>query len=238
MQDDLISAMTQEVKEEVINNYLYERRLIEQQISYVKEIADHAAQLQEMLFKRFARMYNLLPKPEFINEFVFLLGLKEAPFNDRIADEPEYRKDVLFIKVRGLTDRSKFKKLLLEAYRRLCNWNNKYLEAYRNLLEECKAVNHNLKKFEDNYDLLSILNFLKGMDLEEITKKHFMGDNFAPEEMASIEKTLRFKPVSIKQFNLIPPPDLPELTDIQTQIASLANSVYDQYSNNMKTLIR
>jgi hypothetical protein len=238
MQDDLISAMTQEVKAEVVNNYLYERRLIEEQISYVKELADHAAQLQEMLFKRFARMYNLLPKPEFINEFVFLLGLKEAPFNDRIADEPEYRKDVLFIKVRGLTDRSKFKKLLLEAYRRLCNWNNKYLEAYRNLLEECKAVNHNLKKFEDNYDLLSILNFLKGMDLEEITKKHFMGDNFAPEEMASIEKTLRFKPVSIKEFNLIPPPDLPELTDVQKQIASLANSVYDQYGNNMKTLIR
>ena len=238
MQDDLISAMTQEVKAEVINNYLYERRLIEEQITYVKELADHAAQLQEMLFKRFARMYNLLPKPEFINEFVFLLGLKEAPFKDRIADEPEYRKDVLFIKVRGLTDRSKFKKVLLEAYRRLCNWNNKYLEAYRNLIEECKAVNHNLKKFEDNHDLLTILNFLKGMDLEEITKKHFMGDNFAPEEMASIEKTLRFKPVSIKQFNLIPPPGLPELTDVRNQIASLANSVYDQFSNNMKTLIR
>ena len=238
MQDDLISAMTQEVKEEVINNYLYERRLIEQQISYVKEIADHAAQLQEMLFKRFARMYDLLLKAEFINEFAFLLGLKEAPFKDQIADEPEYRKDVLLIKARGLTDRSKFKKLLLEAYRRLCNWNNKYLEAYRNLIEECEAVNHNLKKFEEKHDLLTILNFLKGMDIEAIAKKHFMGDNFAPEEIASIEKTLRFKPVSIKQFKLIPPPDLPELTDVRNQIASLANSVYDQYSNKMKTLIR
>lgn len=238
MQDDLISAMTQEVKEEVINNYLYERRLIEQQISYVKEIADHAAQLQEMLFKRFARMYDLLLNPEFINKFMLLLGLKEAPFKDRIADQPEYRKDVLFIKVRGLTDRSKFKKLLLEAYRRLCKWNNKYLEAYRNLIEECEAVNHNLKKFEDNHDLLTILNFLKGMNLEEITKKHFMGDNFAPEEIASIEKTLRFKRVGIKQFNLIPPPSLPELADVRNQIASLANSVYDQYSDNMKTLIR
>ena len=110
--------------------------------------------------------------PEFINKFMLLLGLKEAPFKDRIADQPEYRKDVLFIKVRGLTDRSKFKKLLLEAYRRLCKWNNKYLEAYRNLIEECEAVNHNLKKFEDNHDLLTILNFLKGMNLEEITKKH------------------------------------------------------------------
>ena len=238
MTDDLISAMTQEVKAEVINNYLYERRLIEEQISYVKEVADHAAQLQEMLFKRFARMYNLLPKPEFINEFVFLLGLKEIPFKERIADDFAYRKDVLFIKVRGLTDRLKFKKLFLESYTRLCTWNNKYLEAYRNLMDECKAVNHNLKKFEDNHDLLTILNFLKGMDLEEVTKKHFMGDNFAPEEIASVEKTLRFKPVGIKQFNLIPPPVLPELTDVQNQMKSLANSVYDRCSNKMKTIIK
>jgi len=238
MTDDLISAMTQEVKAEVINNYLYERRLIEEQIAYVKELADQAAQLQEMLFKRFARMYNLLPKPEFINEFVFLLGLKEIPFKERIADDFAYRKDVLFIKVRGLTDRLKFKKLFLESYTRLCTWNNKYLEAYRNLMDECKAVNHNLKKFEDNHDLLTILNFLKGMDLEEVTKKHFMGDNFAPDEIASIDKTLRFKPVSIKQFNLIPPPVLPELTDVQNQMKSLANSVYDRCSNKMKTIIK
>jgi len=238
MSDDLISALTQEVKEEVINNYLYERRLIETQIDYVKELADHAAQLQKMLFRRFARMYHLLLKPEFINEFVLLLGLKEAPFKDLIADEPEYRKDVLFIKIHGLTNRSKFKKLFLEAYRRLCNWNNKYLEAYRNLIEECKAVNHNLKKFEDNHDLLTILNFLKRMDTEEIAKKHFMGDNFAPEEIASIEKNLRFKPVCIEQFNLIPPPALPEFTDVQKQIRFLANSVYDRCSKKMKTIIK
>ena len=238
MTDDLISAMSQEVKKEVINNYLYERRLIEQQIEYVKEIADHAAQLQEMLFRRFARMYDLLLKPEFINEFVFLIGLKEAPFKDRIADEFEYRKYVLFIKVRGLTNRSKFKKLFLESYMRLCTWNNKYLEAYRNLLEECEAVKYNLTKFEDNHDLLTILNFLNNMDIEAIAKKHFMGNNFAPEEIASIEKTLRFKAVSIEQFDLITPQDLPEVTDIKAQIASLANSVYDQYSEKMKTLIR
>ena len=238
MPDDLISAMTQEVKEEVISNYLYERRLIEEQIGYVKELAGHAAQLQKMFYKRFARMYNLLSKPEFINEFVFLLGLKEVPFKDQIADDPEYRKDLRFIKVRGLTDRSKFKKLLLESYRRLCNWNNQYAEAYRNLLKECEAVNHNLKKFEDKHDILTILNFLKNMDIEEIVKKHFMGDNFAPEEIASIEKTLRFKPVKVEQFNLIPPPGLPELTAIKDQMTSLANSIYDQYSNKIKTLIK
>ena len=238
MQDDFLSAMTQEVKEEVINNYLYERRLIEEQINYVKELGEHTIQIQGMLYRRFARMYDLLMKSEFINEFVILLGLKELLLNGWLSDDPEYRKNVRFIKVRGLTDRSKFKKLFLESYRRLYNWNNQYVEAYGDLLKECDAVNKNLKKFEDNYDILTILNFLKNMDVEEITKKHFMCDNFAPEEIASIEKTMRFKPVSIKEFNLIHPSDLPDPDDVYDRLSSLANSVYGRYSENMKTLIK
>ncbi len=238
MSDDLISALTQEVKAEVVNNYLYERRLVEEQTKYVKELADYVTQLQEMLSKRFVRIYDLLLKPEFINEFMLLMGLKEIPFNEQIADGLEYRKDVRFIKVRGLTDRSKFKKLLLESYKKLHDWNNRYLEAYRKLLEECEAANYNLKRFEDSHDLFTTLSFLKNMDIEEIAKKHFMGDNFSPEEIASIEKTLRFKPVSIEQFNLLLPLDLPEPIDVRSRIKFLANSVYDRYSNKIKTFIK
>jgi len=238
MEDDFLSAMTQEVKEEVINNYLYERRLIEEQIKYAKEIAEHTIQIQGMLYRRFARIYDLLMKPEFIKDFAFKIGLKDAPFKERMANDKEYRKGVRLIKVRGLTDRSKFKKLFLESYKRLHNWNNQYIEAYKELIKECEAVNHNLKKFEDNHDLLTILNFLKSMDVEKITKKHFMGDNFAPEEIASIEKTMRFKPVRVKQFNLIPPPSLPKLTDVKDQMASLADSVYNQRRNKMKNIIK
>ncbi len=238
MQDDFLSAMTQEVKEEVINNYLYERRLIEEQINYVKELAEQAIQVQGMLYRRFARIYDLLSEPEFIKKFAVKLGLKEIPFKKRMAADKKYRKDVRFIKIRGLTDRSKFKKLFLESYNRLYNWNNQYVEACNEVIEECEATNRNLKKFEDNHDLLTILNFLKNIDVEEITKKHFMGDNFAPEEIASIEKTLRFKPVRIEQFNLLPPPSLPELNDVNDQMTSLANSVYDLYRNKMKDIIK
>ena len=92
MQDDFISALTLEVKEEVIQNYVYERRLIEEQIHYTEELAEHTAQLQKMLFYRFARMYDLLFETGFINEFVNILGLKKPPFNDRIGKDSKYRK--------------------------------------------------------------------------------------------------------------------------------------------------
>jgi len=238
MQDDFISALTLEVKEEVIKNYLYERRLIEEQIHYAEELAEHAAQLQEMLFGRFARMYDLLFETGFINEFVNILGLKEPPFNDRIGKDSKYRKDLRSIKVHGLTDRARFRKVILEAYQRLVTWNNKYKEAHENLKEECKAVNTNLVKFEKNHDLLTIINFLKSMDVGEIVKKHFMGENFTPEELGAVEKSLHFKPVRIEQFNLIPPQQLPNPDAVQKELGALANSVYAKCSNRLSDVIK
>ncbi|MFV9645332.1 MAG: hypothetical protein ACNYWU_05865 [Desulfobacterales bacterium] len=238
MQDDFISALTQEVKEEVIQNYLYERRLIEEQIHYADELAEHVAQLQEMLSGRFARMYDLLFETGFINEFVNILGLKEPPFNDRIGKDSKCRKDVRFIKVHGLTNRARFRKLVLEAYRRLVTWNDKYKDAYENLTEECKAVNTNLTKFEKNHDLLTIISFLKSMDSAEIVKKHFMGENFTPEELGAVEKSLHFKPVQIEQFNLIQPLQLPDPDTIRKELGALANSIYDHDRARLSNVIK
>ena len=238
MQDDIAAALTQEVKEEVIENYLYERRLVEGQINYVKELAENVAQMQEKLYNRFARVYDLFPEARFLNEFVRLIEVEATPFMDRFGKVAEYRKVVRFIKVHGFTDRGRFKKLLSESYRRLLAWNDQYKEAYEDLEQECKAVNDNLKKFENDHDLLTILNFLRDMDVEGITRKHFLGDNFTPEEIGSIETSLRFKPIRIEQFKLIPPPSLPKITAIQRQLNALAASVYGQCCDRVKVLIK
>jgi hypothetical protein len=238
MQDDIVSALTQEVKEEVIQNYLHERGLIEEQINYVKELAEHTAQLEGRLYRRFARIYEFLIEPEFINQFVRLLGIKGALFECRFREDRDFRNGLRFIKVHGMTRRTRFKKLLLESYRRLFTWNNQYKEAYENLREECKAVTHNLKKFESDHDLLTILNFLKDMDVDLIKKKHFLGNGFTPEETASIEATLRFKPVRIEQFKLIVPPDLPEPKIIERQLTALANCVYGQCAPRVRAVMR
>ena len=238
MQDDIVSALTQEVKEEVIQNYLHERGLIEEQINYLNEMAECATQLEEELYRRFARIYEFLMEPEFINQFVQLLGIRKAFFKRRFWKDRDFRKGLRFIKVHGLTHRAKFKKLLCESYRRLFKWNNQYKEAYEDLQQECKAVTHNIMKFERDHDLLTILNFLKDMDVECIQKKHFLGNGFTPEEMTSIETTLRFKPIRIEQFKLIAPPDLPEPNTIQRQMAALADCVFGQCAPGIRAVMR
>lgn len=238
MQDDIISALTHEVKEEVIHNYLYKRRLINEQIKYVNELAEIAAQLEEKLYRRFARVYGLLVLPEFINIFVSLTGMQETPFETRFQNDPHFRKGLRLIKVYSLTLRAKSRKLLIESYCRLYTWSEKYKADYENLAHELQAANYNLKKFEKDHDLLIMLSFLRDMNVEELEKKHFLGENFTPEEMASIETSLRLKPVRMELFKLIPPQDLTLPTSIQKQLGALADNVYSKCSGRVQGIIQ
>ena len=238
MQDDIIASLAQEVKQEVIENYLHERRLVEEQINHAKELAEQTVLLQEKLYRRFARIYELLSETSFIDQFSHIIGLEAAPFEDRFRKDPQFRKGLRFIKVWGLTHKARFKKLLVEAYRRLFKWNEAYKEGYGYLEAECRAVNHNLKRFEEGFDLLTILNFLKDMDVDFIEKKHWLSDNFTPQEMASIEQSLAFKPVRMGQFTLMRPPNLPKPNEIQGDLIALADFVFLECSARLKHLVK
>jgi hypothetical protein len=226
------------VKEEVVENYLYERRLIETQINHVDDVAQHVAELEDRLYKCFARIYDLLSVPKYMNRFIKLIGVKAAPFESRFREDGDYRKGLQCIRVRGLTNRAKYKKLFRESYRRLFARNEAYKKAHEDFEEETKAVNRNVKKFENNYDLLTLLNFLKDTDLEFVEKKRWLGDNFTPAEMGSIEASLSFKPIRMEQFKLDPPPNLPEPKSIQKQLNDLAGCVYGQCGERIKTLVK
>ena len=234
MQDDIIGALTHEIKEEVIERYLYDRRLVEEQINYVNELAEQVAELKEGCSSHFVSICDSLVEPEYVAQFAEALGLKNPLFREWHNQNPTDHGRQCRVKVRGLTLRAKFKKLLSELYRRLCTSNSQYTEAYEDLQEECKAVNYNLKKFQNNYDLLTILNFLRDMDVEFVERKRWLGDNFAPAEMAAIEENLSFKPVRMERFKLDSPPILPEPKTIQKQLNSLADAVYEHCGDTIR----
>lgn len=238
MENDIISALMQEVKEEVIEKYFYERRLMEEQINYVRELAQCTAKLQENLFRRFDRICELLLETRFITQFVGFLGLKTFFLFQRVGREGVFREGLRFISVRSLTERGRYRKLLLESYRRLFLWNKRYSNSHANFKRECEGVNYNLKKFEQNYDLLIIINFLKDMDVEATGKKYFLGDNFTPAETATLDKTLRFKTMVTEEYNLIPPPRLPKPEEIKDELLTLADCVYSECCHKIKSLIQ
>lgn len=238
MTDDIVALLTQEVKEDIIENYLYERRLIEEQVKYIEELAAKTAQTADELCKRFARIYELLVEPEFIDRFVRLLGLTQKPFATRFSNCAKTPHSLRFIKVLGLTRKTKFKKLLTEAYRRLYAHHRDYKKKYGELEAEVQAVNRNLKKFEAGFDLMTILNFLKDMDVEGLDRKRWLGDNFTPQEVGAIEDTLRFRPVRLERFKLPPLFDLPEPQVVESELHEIARCAFGECSGKIEQIMR
>jgi hypothetical protein len=237
MPDDFITSLTYEVKEEILERYFYERRLIELQIPPIYELVQQVQKLERRLTLRFARLYGLLIDDRYVTQFINMIGIKSASFKKGGKPKTsEYK--IPSIKLRGLTRKGKFKKLLLEEYDKLYGSAEQYRSAYENLREECKAVNYNMEAFAKNYDLMVIINFLKSMDPELIMKKYFLGSNFTPKEIGTVGEGLAFKKICFEHFQLTEPPELPHPRMVRKPLVALAGNIYTAHADQIRTLLK
>ncbi len=236
MEDDLISSLTRQVKEEVIENYLTERCIVGFQIEDIQKRGEDAQRLAVKTGRRLSRMAYLMISPTMQQRLMHVLHIPAGSFWASCV-EGKFARDTRFIKVRALTDRGRFKKLVLEANARFYQWMNDYRKAYEDLIAECRAVNLNIDKFQKNYDLLTILSFLKNLDSGTLERKRFLGENFTAEELASIDQKLYLHPVSIDRMNLPAPLDLPRREVVDYSLNELAGEIYRTHQDQVKRLM-
>ena len=238
MEDDLISGLTRQVKEEVIGNYLRERRIVELQIENVQKMAAETIAGASLTGRRLARLGLLL-----------MMDRRESQKLSRIFQipEPSYWAgcmrdgssiDVPAIRVRAFTEKAKFRKLLIEAYSRFCRWMANYAKQYESFEAECRAVNSNIVHFRRNFDLLAILTFLRNLDVRALEKKQVLGDNFTAREIASAESALTIRPISIETLNVPIPLALPPKETVKPDLEELAGEIYREYGPEIGKLIR
>ncbi len=237
MEDDLITCLTRQVKEEVLENYLTQRRLIEIETEDVEARAEDVRALAHEVGKRFTRLGYLMMDAEMLARLIELLHIPETSFWRECLEKP-FARGVRFIKVSALTHKGKFRKLVLESYNRLLTWMGKYKDAFSDLELEVRALNINIQNFQSNFDLLTILNFLKSLDVCGLEHKHFLGSNFTAEEIMSVEKKLYIHPMKVDRFALPPPLDLPPPVLIQNELGRLAEDVFRKHHNQIKRLLR
>ncbi len=237
MEDDLISSLNRQIKEDALENYLTERRLVEMQIEDFLERGElvriHAAETG----KRITRMAFLAIRAEMHEELVTILGIPGSSFwNDCFSKE--FCRKVRFIRVTAFTTRVRFRKVFFTAYSRLYQWMAQYRKAYEDLEIECRAVNMNIKSFQNNFDLLALLQFLRSLDCSALERKHFLGENFTAEEICSVDKKLYIQPVSVESLKVPSPLALPYPAVIETVLSDLASRIYDKYQSQARKLIR
>jgi hypothetical protein len=236
MEDDLICSLTRQVKEEVIENYLTERCIVGLQIEDIQKQAEDLKIMASRTGVRLSRLVYLMIHPDMTQKLLRLLSIPPESawmsFTDR-----EFNRGARFIRVRAFTDRGKFRKLVWEAYERFYAWMGDYRKAYVNVVEECRAVNTNISKFQNNFDLLTILNFLRNMDTGDLERKQFLGENFTADEMASIDQKLYLPPIMFERFGMLEPLSLPAPEAIETGLGELAGEVYRKYEAYVRNLL-
>lgn len=237
MDEDLISCLTRQVREDVIENYLTERRLIELQIEEVRNQAAEVRAMALMTGRRLHRLIQLMIQPEMVKRLFTLLKVQQPSFWHDCTQE-RFSRGVRFIHVRALTDRGKFKKLVLEAYLRLYRRMTRYEEKYRELRDLCQAVNSNIKHFQGNFDLLTLLSFLKSLDTFALERKQFLGENFTAEEITSVDQKLYIGLMRFEELQVPAPLPLPTPDQLEPAIAELVQEVYGKYQKFVKRLLK
>jgi len=237
MEDDLIASLTHQVKEEVVENYLMERRLLELQMEDIASQAEATKLHALRTGRRLSRLGYLVVHTEMQEKLVQLLGIPEQSLW-RDCVKQQFSRGVRFIRVKAFTDKAKFKKLFLESYTRFYKRMESYQKSYDNLKADCQAVNTNIKHFQKNFDLLTMISFLKSLDTVTLERKIYLGENFTARELASIDEKLHLNPVAFEKLDVPQPLQLPKPERIEEPLSELAVNIYRKFQADVKRIMQ
>jgi hypothetical protein len=236
MEDDLVSSLTYQVKEEVIQNYVMERRLIDLQIEDVRKRAAKACVQARVTGKRLNRLALLMIRPEMLDRLMEVLPLPGGDFWKGCL-EPDFSRKIRLIQVSALTRKRKFRKLVIEAYARFYERMKHYRGHYEDLRLECAAVNRNIETFAKNFDLLAILNFLRNLDMRGLERKKILGENFTAKEVATLDRNLYIGPISLEKFDVPVPFDVPETSQVEGKLSKISDEIYRKYGDEVRKIL-
>lgn len=237
MEDDIISSLTRQIKEEVIENYVRERNLVFLQIESLLWQAGKVRARALASGRCLQRLACLTIHPEMTARLARALGIPPDSYWSGCLkrDIPD---KLRLICVRGLTEKSRFRKLVLEAFRLLVAGMEAYRRAYEELDAEYRGVNHNIEAFQKNFDVLSILSFLRNLDTLAVEKKLTLGENFTAEEMSSLDRKLYIRPMRFDELNVPPPLSIPNHGQCLKRLAELADEIRRRYPAEVRKILR
>ncbi len=234
MQDDFLTFLNYQIKEEVINGYLRERRIIEEEkqefsekLASYKKIEAAAGTLRDYLA-------CLLITPENFQRFFSLIGFQSPPLSWIEPGEMTRRPPAcpVGLSPKGFTARGRYLDLIIRIYEELGQTVRQGREVLAKLKALADEINRDIRTFHQRYDILDIINFLKSMDVEMLVKKKFLGGNFNPDELDEIHNTMTFKPIKLETAHSWP--ELPSPREVKKNTAFFVYSVFRQNKETIR----
>ncbi|MEW5912022.1 MAG: hypothetical protein AB1814_05670 [Thermodesulfobacteriota bacterium] len=203
--DDFIQALQQSVKQEIVQNYFRERRIIEEEVLLVTEAAsaflgglaawDKAAAIlgRALLTDQGARLFFALaglppPEPQAVAQVAPAVGLRP---------------------IRGLTQAGRYRSLVAGLYQGLWEQAQELKQERQRALELMQEVNGDIRAFEANHDLMTLASYLRSLDPAELQRRKILGVNFTAAEKALSAEALSFRPLKQAAMGLDQEPPSP-----------------------------
>lgn len=192
--DDLIAGLQAQVKKEVVERYVRERRILEEEINLVLEDASswHGGMAAWERGRR--RLASALLTPQAGRQFFQVAELGGY-------DGPARRKH-RFKRPKAWTKCGAYLRLIKRLYRELWEEGQKLSAERERILKLMQEVNQDVRHFENSHDMMAISAYLRSLDPGEIKRRKFLGVNFTAREMALSAEALSFKPIANGRLEL------------------------------------
>ncbi|MFH1092331.1 MAG: hypothetical protein V1742_12260 [Pseudomonadota bacterium] len=238
--DDFIDALTYQVKEEVINNYLRERLILEEEINEYHHNLSAYREIEDQTRKIRDELACLLVTPQNFRLFFGRLGFGRPPLTrlghgDVLGKPPTCP---VGLTPRGFTKRGRYLRLVMDTYRELYELVKKGQEAAKAILALAEEINQDIKKFHLYFDVMAITNFLKSLDVTTLQKKKFLGQNFTAAELASLDDKMVFKKISPLKDGVRTWPEFPPTAQAEKLTGDLLSQIFRQERGAILPAIR
>lgn len=195
--DDFIAGMQMAVKKEVIENYLQERRIIQEEthLLFEEALAWHGG--VEAWERQCVELWAVLLGGELAAELFQAAGVDE-PMGP-LAKLPGYDRP------RAFSACGSFVALVERLYGDLYDSAAELAAESEKVHALRVEVNRDIEYFEVNHDMLAIGAYLRSLDIQEIQRTKILGSNFTAKERMASAASLSFRPFGISQLEMEEP---------------------------------
>ena len=216
--DAYIQALNQAVKQEIVQNYFRERRIIEEEILLVTEAVSG-------LLGGLVRL-GKAPGPPGPGpggrghpRKVFHRR-RHRPASARISDQAAPA--VGLTPIRGLTRAARYASLIRGLYKVLVDQAAGLEDERQRAIKLTKEVNRDILAFEANHDLMMLVAYLRSLNPAELQKRNILGVNFSAREKALSAQALSFRPLKARDMCLEDPLPKPKpVSQVMEQVGGL-----------------
>lgn len=248
--DDLGDMLAEEVLSEMACTFFGSRVEVDEMVELFEQYAEELKQKSEEVSLKAGLLNILLIDSNTINEFYGKLGVKP----EDLLDKKTYTKDVLPQKMPfGLTEKSKYIKLILIAYDSLQKACNTYVRGndimgyekeddkkvsinYTLLMNMSKMINEKIKQVNEKSPVCT-LSYTRQLQPEKIEKENIAGTQFSELGCDDLDQKMKIKPLDFESYDIDKYPELPKVDNVKSDITDFGKKVYTEKTSSVEKVI-